>query len=287
MSSSIFTTRHDEILDADEICDAATLDALRATLDEQSRQLPGIVARLARRLERFLLAQQRRSWQFDVDEGTQYGMLRRGEGRLIVDGIEQCRQRLGEPLVEESAPAIDQRSSLLRHGDPRQALAHQQGKRLGHRRRAVGRAAQHAAALQVIAQRGVHIGRDAHQVAGAHGLTADVLQRIEQRPRAGARRSVREVGLRIMERAPQGQSVGLTPRQRERLRRQVRRCGRQQHLVALEARPGGTEDDLQIAVGGERARGGSQRPIEGARHLRLAAGRGAGAAGGHGDLRGP
>jgi cobaltochelatase CobT len=69
-SYRIFTTRHDETLDADALCDAATLDALRATLDEQSRQLPGIVARLARRLERFLLAQQRRSWQFDVDEGT-------------------------------------------------------------------------------------------------------------------------------------------------------------------------------------------------------------------------
>jgi cobaltochelatase CobT len=66
----IFTTRHDEILEAEELCDAATLDALRATLDEQSRQLPAIVARLARKLERFLLAQQRRSWQFDVEEGT-------------------------------------------------------------------------------------------------------------------------------------------------------------------------------------------------------------------------
>ncbi|MFM7707944.1 MAG: cobaltochelatase CobT-related protein, partial [Gammaproteobacteria bacterium] len=66
----IFTTRHDETLDAGALCDAATLDGLRAALDEQSRQLPAIVARLARRLERFLLAQQRRSWQFDVDEGT-------------------------------------------------------------------------------------------------------------------------------------------------------------------------------------------------------------------------
>ena len=66
----VFTTRHDEILEAPELCEATTLDALRAKLDDQARQLPGIVARLARKLERFLLAQQRRSWLFDVEEGT-------------------------------------------------------------------------------------------------------------------------------------------------------------------------------------------------------------------------
>lgn len=66
----VFTTRHDEVLEAAELCDEATLTALRATLDEQGRQLPGVVARLARKLERFLMAQQRRSWQFDLDEGT-------------------------------------------------------------------------------------------------------------------------------------------------------------------------------------------------------------------------
>ncbi|NCW57000.1 MAG: cobaltochelatase subunit CobT [Gammaproteobacteria bacterium] len=65
----VYTTRHDEVLDAEALCDEATLTELRASLDEQARQLPGVVARLARRLERFLLAQQRRGWQFDLEEG--------------------------------------------------------------------------------------------------------------------------------------------------------------------------------------------------------------------------
>jgi cobaltochelatase CobT len=66
----VFTTRHDEVLEAGALCDEATLTELRARLDEQARQLPGVVARLARRLERYLLAQQRRGWHFDQEEGT-------------------------------------------------------------------------------------------------------------------------------------------------------------------------------------------------------------------------
>jgi cobaltochelatase CobT len=66
----VFTTRHDEVLEADDLGDEAELTALRDTLDAEARQLPGIVARLARKLERFLLAQQRRGWHFDLDEGT-------------------------------------------------------------------------------------------------------------------------------------------------------------------------------------------------------------------------
>jgi cobaltochelatase CobT len=66
----IFTTLHDEVRDACDLSDAAILDELRATLDAEARQLPAIVARLARKLERFLLAQQRRGWHFDLDEGV-------------------------------------------------------------------------------------------------------------------------------------------------------------------------------------------------------------------------
>ena len=69
-SYRVFTTRHDEVLEADDLGDEAELTALRDTLDAEARQLPGIVARLARKLERFLLAQQRRGWHFDLDEGT-------------------------------------------------------------------------------------------------------------------------------------------------------------------------------------------------------------------------
>jgi cobaltochelatase CobT len=66
----VYTRAHDQIRDATELADAAELEQLRATLDAQSRQLPSIVARLARRLERVLRTQQRRSWKFDEEEGV-------------------------------------------------------------------------------------------------------------------------------------------------------------------------------------------------------------------------
>lgn len=66
----VFTRAHDEIRHATELADAAELVRLRVTLDEQARQLPGVVARLARKLERVLLAQQRRRWHFDLEEGV-------------------------------------------------------------------------------------------------------------------------------------------------------------------------------------------------------------------------
>ena len=65
-----FTHAHDEIIAADRLCDAAELTSLRAQLDREARSLPGVVARLARRLERMLLTQQIRRWQFDLDEGV-------------------------------------------------------------------------------------------------------------------------------------------------------------------------------------------------------------------------
>lgn len=69
-SYRVFTRAHDEVFEAEELSDRAELARLRAILDEQARQLPGIVARLARRLERALRAQQRRRWQFDLEEGV-------------------------------------------------------------------------------------------------------------------------------------------------------------------------------------------------------------------------
>ena len=69
-SYRVFTRAHDEVFAAEDLSDGAELARLRATLDEQARQLPGIVARLARRLERALRAQQRRRWQFDLEEGV-------------------------------------------------------------------------------------------------------------------------------------------------------------------------------------------------------------------------
>jgi len=64
-----WTTRFDEVVEAPELCDADELDRLRAYLDSQLTGLQGVVTRLANRLQRRLMAQQNRSWDFDQEEG--------------------------------------------------------------------------------------------------------------------------------------------------------------------------------------------------------------------------
>jgi cobaltochelatase CobT len=64
-----FTTRFDEIVEAGELCDEEELSRLRAYLDQQMAGLSNVVTRLANRLQRRLLAQQARSWDFDQEEG--------------------------------------------------------------------------------------------------------------------------------------------------------------------------------------------------------------------------
>ncbi len=64
-----FTTKFDEIVGAEDLCDAEELERLRGYLDKQLSHLQGVVARLANRLQRLLLAQQNRAWEFDLEEG--------------------------------------------------------------------------------------------------------------------------------------------------------------------------------------------------------------------------
>ena len=64
-----FTTRFDETVPAAELCDEEELTRLRAYLDQQMTSLGGVVTRLANRLQRRLMAQQARSWDFDQEEG--------------------------------------------------------------------------------------------------------------------------------------------------------------------------------------------------------------------------
>jgi cobaltochelatase CobT len=64
-----FTTRFDETVEAGELCDEDELGRLRAYLDQQMGGLQNVVTRLANRLQRRLLAQQARSWDFDQEEG--------------------------------------------------------------------------------------------------------------------------------------------------------------------------------------------------------------------------
>jgi len=64
-----FITRFDETVHAEDLCDTAELDRLRSYLDKQLANLQGAVARLANRLQRRLMAQQNRAWEFDLEEG--------------------------------------------------------------------------------------------------------------------------------------------------------------------------------------------------------------------------
>ena len=59
----------DEVVDAAELCDAGELTRLRQQLDQQLSSLQGVVAKLANRLQRRLMAKQTRSWEFDLEEG--------------------------------------------------------------------------------------------------------------------------------------------------------------------------------------------------------------------------
>jgi cobaltochelatase CobT len=65
----VYTTAFDETVGAEELCDEEELDRLRAFLDKQLANLQGVVGRLANRLQRRLMAQQNRSWDFDLEEG--------------------------------------------------------------------------------------------------------------------------------------------------------------------------------------------------------------------------
>ncbi|MCB5424823.1 cobaltochelatase subunit CobT [Altererythrobacter sp. CC-YST694] len=65
----VYTEEFDEIVSATDLCDEDELTRLRAYLDSQLTGLQGVVTKLANRLQRRLMAQQNRSWDFDQEEG--------------------------------------------------------------------------------------------------------------------------------------------------------------------------------------------------------------------------
>jgi cobaltochelatase CobT len=65
----VYSNAFDEVISATDLCDEEELTRLRAYLDKQLSNLQGVVARLANRLQRRLMAQQNRSWEFDIEEG--------------------------------------------------------------------------------------------------------------------------------------------------------------------------------------------------------------------------
>jgi len=79
-----FTRSHDEEIDADALCDPEELSRLRQQLDQQLQHMHAVVAKLANRLQRRLLAQQTRAWEFDLEEG----MLDSARlSRIIIDPL--------------------------------------------------------------------------------------------------------------------------------------------------------------------------------------------------------
>ena len=67
---NVFTMAHDEVANAPDLCDSEELTRLRAYLDHQLQGLQGAVSKLANKLQRRLMAQQNRSWSFDLEEGV-------------------------------------------------------------------------------------------------------------------------------------------------------------------------------------------------------------------------
>ncbi|ANI77806.1 MULTISPECIES: cobaltochelatase subunit CobT [Sphingobium] len=64
-----YSQAHDEVVTAEDLCDEEELNRLRGFLDQQLVSLQGAVTKLANRLQRRLMAQQSRSWDFDQEEG--------------------------------------------------------------------------------------------------------------------------------------------------------------------------------------------------------------------------
>ncbi len=65
----IYTDQFDEEVDARELTEPGELTRLRSMLDTQLSAHQAIITKLANRLQRKVMAQQRRSWEFGLDEG--------------------------------------------------------------------------------------------------------------------------------------------------------------------------------------------------------------------------
>ncbi len=86
-----YTTQFDEIADAVDLCDPEELQRLRRSLDRQLENLHAVVARLANKLQRKLMAQQNRSWAFDLDEGV---LDAARLARIIVDPMQPLSYKM-------------------------------------------------------------------------------------------------------------------------------------------------------------------------------------------------
>ncbi len=65
----VFARTNDEEVDAEDLSTPDELERLRTFLDKELKNLSSAVARLANKLQRQLMAQQNRAWDFDLEEG--------------------------------------------------------------------------------------------------------------------------------------------------------------------------------------------------------------------------
>ena len=154
-----FTLKFDETVAAEELCEPEELDRLRGYLDKQLSNLQGVVARLANRLQRRLMAQQNRSWEFDLEEGhARSGAAVAHRHRSAASALLQGREGHAVPRHRGDAAARQfrlharapdhRRRHLRRHPGAHARALRRQGRdpRLHHARlegRAVARAMAH------------------------------------------------------------------------------------------------------------------------------------------------
>ena len=150
-----FTAKFDEIVAAEDLCEPEELDRLRGYLDKQLSHLQGVVARLANRLQRRLMAQQNRAWEFDLEEGL---LDPARLSRIIIDPLHAAlvQAREGHRLPRhggdaaarqfrlDARPADHGRGDLRRHSGAHAGALRREGRdpRLHHARlegRAVAR----------------------------------------------------------------------------------------------------------------------------------------------------
>ena len=87
----IFTNEYDEIKEAEELENKEEIIRLRKNLDQQLINLQNVIAKLANKLQRLLLASQSRSWEFDLEEG----MLDASKlSRVIIDPLHHLSYKI-------------------------------------------------------------------------------------------------------------------------------------------------------------------------------------------------
>ena len=65
-----YSDTFDEVIFADELCEPVELERLRGVLDKHLQNSQIVISKLANRLQRKLMAQQNRTWEFDLEEGA-------------------------------------------------------------------------------------------------------------------------------------------------------------------------------------------------------------------------